>query len=77
MPRIRLDSTALAWVRYLEQDRILQVGLRSGREYEYSEVPSGVYRELLAAQSKGQYYNANIRNDFPCQEIRRYALSRR
>jgi hypothetical protein len=77
LPRIRLDSTALAWVRYLKQECILQVGLRSGREYEYSEVPSRVYRELLATQSKGKYYNANIRNDFPCQEIPRHALSHR
>jgi hypothetical protein len=76
LPRIRLDSTALAWIRYQEPEHILQVGLRSGREYAYSEVPSAVYRELLAAPSQGRYYNANIRNDFPYQEIRRRGNSR-
>lgn len=67
--QIRLDSTALAWVRYLEQNCALRVGLSSGREYEYTGVPLDVYQELLAAESKGRYYNANIRNDFPCRKI--------
>lgn len=66
--RVTLESTALAWVCYLEQEHILQVGLCSGREYEYSDVPLATYRQLLAAQSKGKYYNAHIRNHFRYRE---------
>ena len=57
MERIDLDSTALAWVRYLSEQRVLQVGLRTGRDYDYLDVPARVYQELLAAKSKGRYYN--------------------
>lgn len=71
MRRINLDSSALVWVRYLARQHVLQIGLRNRRVYDYLDVPEQVYRELLAAQSKGRYYNSHIRNDFPCQEIRR------
>jgi len=71
MERIDLDSTVLAWVRYLSAEEVLQVGIRNGKAYEYSTVPEQTYRELLAAESKGRYYNHYIRNDFPCQLLRR------
>lgn len=66
-----LDSTALAWVRYLPKERVLQIGLRTGRTYDYFEVPARIYRELLAAESQGRYYNRHIRNDFLFNEVRR------
>jgi hypothetical protein len=69
--RIELDSTALAWVCYLSEQRVLQVGLHTGRDYDYLDVPARVYQELLAAESKGRYYNLHIRNEFPCRQIRR------
>jgi hypothetical protein len=65
-----LDSTALTWIRYLPEQRILQVSLRTGRDYEYRDVPLSIYRELLAAESKGRYYNRHIRNNFPFREVR-------
>lgn len=70
LDRIHLDSTALAWIRYQEQQHVLRVGLRTGRVYDYFAVPLSVYHDLLTAPSKGRYYNRNIRNDFPCQEVR-------
>jgi KTSC domain len=71
LQRIELESTALAWVRYLPVERVLQVGLRTGRDYDYFDVPAEIYTDLLAAESQGRYYNRHIRNDFPCQEVRR------
>jgi hypothetical protein len=68
--RMALDSTALTWIRYLPEQRILQVSLRTGRDYEYRDVPLSIYRELLAAESKGRYYNRHIRNNFPFREVR-------
>jgi hypothetical protein len=68
---LQLDSKALAWVYYRPEQRVLQVGLRTGRDYEYFAVPAEVYRDLLAAESKGRYYNHHIRNEFDYKEIRR------
>ena len=67
---MELDSSALAWVRYLPEQRVLQVGLRTGRDYDYFDVPPESYSELLAAESKGRYYNHHIRNEFEFNEIR-------
>ena len=68
---MELDSSALAWVRYLPEQRVLQVGLRTGRDYAYFDVPPEIYSELLAAESKGRYYNHHIRNEFEFSGIRR------
>jgi len=69
MERITVESSILASVCYLPDLRILQLGLRTGKDYEYFEVPLNTYRELLASESKGRYYNQHIRNDFRFQPI--------
>lgn len=74
--RLELDSTALAWVCYLPKREVLQVGLRTGRDYEYFDVPAEVYRELLAAESKGRYYNHHIRNEFDGKQLGRQCSAR-
>jgi hypothetical protein len=71
LDRIPLDSTLLAWVRYLPDLRLLQVGLRTGGDYEYFDVPAHTYSGLLVAESKGRYYNLHIRNEFRYQRIKR------
>jgi KTSC domain len=70
LERIDLDSTALAWVRYIPDQRLLQVGLRTGKNYDYFDVPAVVYQELLAAKSQGRYYNRHIRNGFAFKQVR-------
>jgi hypothetical protein len=71
LERITLQSTIVAWVRYLPDLCLLQIGLRTGKDYEYFDVPADTYSGLLAAESKGRYYNLHIRNDFPCQQIKK------
>lgn len=69
MHRIELDSTVLAWVRYLPDQHLLQVGLRTGKDYDYFDVPLSTYRELLLSESKGRYYNSHIRKAFPFNRV--------
>jgi hypothetical protein len=47
----------------------LEVNLRSGEIYRYFDVPLPIYKLLLAADSKGRYFNANIRNCFSYKRI--------
>jgi hypothetical protein len=70
MERITVESSILDWVCYLPELRILQVGLRTGKDYEYFEVPVNTYRGLLGSESKGRYYNQYIRKDFRFQPIK-------
>ena len=69
MRRIPLASSTLASIRYFPQGRELEVEFGSGKIYRYLNVPPEVYTELLAAPSKGAYYNFNIRNRFPFHQL--------
>jgi hypothetical protein len=64
MHRIPLESSALASVLYLPQSRELEVAFLSGEIYRYLDVPPQAFWQLLAAPSKGSYYNFNIRKRF-------------
>jgi len=54
-----------AW--YLPERRQLDLLFASGRRYVYSNVPMAVAEAFRDAFSKGRYYNAEIRNRFPCR----------
>lgn len=61
-----VESTALCEVGYRPETQELYVRfLESGEVYVYSDVRSSVFDALCEAQSKGQFYSLNIRNNFP------------
>ena len=66
MPTI--DSTALAWVEYDAPMLKVRFHHTAGR-YEYADVPPEVYRDLLAALSKGRYFDAHIRDRYFVQRF--------
>lgn len=70
MHRIALDSTTLASVLYSPDRCLLDMEFRDGAVYHYFDVPLPTYRELLQADSKGTYFNRNIRNRFRYQQVR-------
>jgi hypothetical protein len=59
------DSTTLAAAAYDGVGQTLWLEFPSGARYLYSGVPDSIHRELLAASSKGRYFNHNIRGRFP------------
>lgn len=61
MTRIRVDSSSIASVGYLPDQRLMEVEFVTGRLYAYEEVPETVFRELLAAESVGRYFSAHVR----------------
>ena len=69
--RVPLESSLLAWVRYDPTRSQLQVQFHSGERYLYFQVPPTCYHELLQADSKGVYFNHQIRNRFPYQHLSR------
>ena len=66
---VELFSTSLAKARYDECQSILRIHFRDGAVYSYSAVPRLVFEAFLTAQSKGSFFNHNIRNQFPCGKI--------
>ena len=65
MNSIVVESATLATLAYEEAREILQLEFRSGAFYRYYGVPVPVYEALLAAPSKGGYFNRAIRGNFP------------
>ena len=65
MNRTVVESTTLAAVAYDDARETLQLEFRGGALYRYFGVPAPVYDALLAAPSKGGYFNRAIRGNFP------------
>lgn len=60
-----VESTTLATVAYDAPRQLLWLEFRSHARYCYFGVPAAVHQGLLAAPSKGTYFNRNIRGRFP------------
>lgn len=63
-----VESSVIDAVGYT---RVLEIHFDSGRIYQYYDVPDDIYEGMMAAESKGRYFNAHIRDQFPYQEIAR------
>jgi hypothetical protein len=59
-----VDSTTLADAAYDPNQQLLRLTFRSRASYGYFDVPIDVYQGLLAAASKGTYFNRHIRGRF-------------
>jgi len=69
MQRVLVESTTLRSAGHDAQSAVLELQFRNGAVYQYSFVPPSVYRDLLAARSKGGYFNQNIRDRYPYQRV--------
>lgn len=65
-----VESSMIYAVGYDSKEHSLTVVFNSGRTYNYENVPPKIYKGLMAADSKGQYMNAEIINVFPYYQIR-------
>jgi hypothetical protein len=63
-----IDSSLIRRVTY-GTDATLTVHLHQGAVYRYFTVPRTVVEALLAAASKGAYFNRHIRDGFPYQRV--------
>ena len=64
MKRIYVRSSSISHVGYDRRTRTLEVEFRNGRAYQYLGVPPQIYHELMQADSKGIYLNANIKPNY-------------
>jgi KTSC domain len=60
-----VESSTLTTVAYDCVGQVLRLEFRSNAVYCYFSVPPNVHIDLLAADSKGSYFNRNIRGRFP------------
>jgi len=69
--RIPVDSTFWTVVTYDISESLLQLRFCDGAIYEYFAVPEAIHQGLLAANSKGVYFNSQIRSRFRYTCLRR------
>ena len=66
----RVSSSCIAEVGYDQSDQTLAVRFHGGAEYRYAAVPREIHQALLAADSIGRYFNAEVRDAYPHQRAR-------
>jgi hypothetical protein len=69
MQRVFVESTMLGSAGHDAQSTVLELQFRNGAVYQYFLVPPRIYRDLLQADSKGGYFNQNIRGKYSYQRV--------
>jgi lysyl-tRNA synthetase class 2 len=64
-----MPSTVIRRFSYRPEARALDVEFVSGRRYRYFGVPEGIASRFRSAFSKGRFFNARIRDDYPFEEL--------
>lgn len=57
-------------VGYEARSRILEIEFDSGAVYQYLGVPARMYEQLIAAESKGRYFNREIRDSYQHVQVK-------
>jgi hypothetical protein len=67
MPRVQ--SSVMTFIKYDDDAGELDITFTSGKTYRYLQVPPEVYDGLLDAESKGEFFNDNIKDAFAHSEV--------
>ncbi len=59
-----VESDVIHAIGYDPEIHLLEIIFNDGRIYQYRGVPSEVYEGLQSAESKGRYFQENIRGEF-------------
>jgi hypothetical protein len=68
MPKV--ESSMMKRVDYDELSKELDITFVSGKTYRYLDVSPEIYCALLDAESKGEFFNENIKSEFVYCEVR-------
>lgn len=70
MDRQPVSSSMIASIGYNPDSETLEVEfLKTGKVYEYYNVPPFMYDRLMEASSIGIFFNAEVKNAYPCNPV--------
>jgi hypothetical protein len=69
MKRQQVQSSNLVSVGYEDGSSTLEIEFKGGALYQYYNVPAHIHDGLMAADSKGSYFHANIKDLFPYSRV--------
>lgn len=64
----KVDSSMIFQIGY-DEDKTLTVYFTNGRVYRFKDVPAEVLKEFLAAESKGKFFNSNIKWQYFAERV--------
>ncbi len=64
LEQILVESSVIKSISYDYIDCIMYVIFIGDKEYEYYSVPEKVFTDFVNSESKGQYFNSNIKYKF-------------
>jgi YD repeat-containing protein len=70
MERKKVSSSQIRSVGYDANSQLLEVELSDGTIWQYSRVPSEMYRRLMAAPTIATYYRDQIEEEFGRKRLR-------
>ncbi len=59
-----VESDVIHAVGYDSEIHLLEIIFNDGAIYQYRDVPREVFEGIMGAESKGQYFHQNIRDEF-------------
>ena len=65
-----VDSSEIEWIGYDRKTQTLQVEFIVGGVYQYDHVPECVYQAFLAAPACNDFYEKQIKGQYPFRRIR-------
>lgn len=66
-----VDSSMIDQIGYLKKSRIfLYVKFDSGKVYQYTDVPDGLFMDFVMSLSKGEFYNRKIKGQYKSREVK-------
>jgi len=66
---MEVDSTAIREIDYDAERTKLLIRFESGERYVYVGVPGEVHRSFVDAESKGRFFQREIRDRYPFNRI--------
>jgi hypothetical protein len=69
MEREPVSSSNLTSVGYDAESETLEVEFKNTGVYQYFNVPPFMHERLMSADSVGKFFNAEIKNAYPCSRV--------
>ena len=69
MERQPVSSSTIASVGYDPGSETLEIEFLNTRIYQYYNVPQFMHERLMEAPSAGQFFNAEIKNAYACNQV--------
>jgi hypothetical protein len=69
MERAQVESSQIASVGYDPDAKILEIEFKTGKVYQYFEVPADEYAGLILAESIGRQFNKSIKGSYRYQLV--------